>query len=105
MNSTKALLAMQRITFTRQDDMNVLSAYIVRTSTGDYQLVVADRMEDLLGEVGFYTVSEENGHLKMADFIGLCKEVGVELDYTQFLESRGFKVMARYQPCVMATAV
>lgn len=102
MNGTKALYTLQDVTSARLEDVSVLSAYIVRSEDGEYHVVVVDPMEDLLDEVGFYTVDDSSGSYKLLNFIGLGKDLGPEMDYSVYLEKKGLKVMARYRPCAKA---
>lgn len=98
MNGTKALHTLQDVTSARLEEVIVISAYIVRSFVGEYHVVVVDPMEDLQGEVGLYTVDDSTGTYKLLDFIGLCEDRGPEVDYSSYLEERGFKVIAHYHP-------
>lgn len=105
MNGIKALHTLQDVTSARLEEVNVISAYIVRSVDGEYHVVVVDPVEDLQGEVGFYTVDDSTGTYKLLDFIGLCKDRGPEADYSSYLEEQGLKVMAHYHPRTSAVAV
>lgn len=100
MNGTRALMIMQDVAIKGADTMSVISSYIVRTSDGEYHVVVVDRMEDLRDEVGFYTVDDISGTYKLLNFIGLSKDKGPEEDYSAYLESQGYTVVARFRPCL-----
>jgi len=97
MNGTRALLVLQDLATSATPVMNVLVSYIVRTQDGEYHVVVADRMEELQGQVGFYTVDDISGTYKLLDFIGLVKDRGVGADYATYLERKGYRVVARYR--------
>lgn len=98
MNGTRALKIMQDVSVKAADTMSVIASYIVRSSDGEYHVVVVDRMEDLQDRVGFYTVDEISGTYTLLNFIGIRQDRGTDASYMSYLGTRGYKVVAGYRP-------